>query len=100
MGVRSLIEQVMIDKIGDKGTFKNNLDEFERRGFISKTQKEILEPVLDAGHAAIHRNYKPSMKDVVSLIDIVENIIESLYVNSRRALNIKKKIPLRQQEHK
>lgn len=100
MGVRALIEHVMIDKVGDIGTFKENLNEFEKKGFISKLQKEILEPVLDAGHATIHRSYNPSVSDVGSLIDITENIIESLYVNERRAQRLKGKIPPRPPKEK
>jgi len=93
MGIRALIEQVMIDKVGDQGTFKNNLNEFETKGFISKSQRAVLEPVLEAGHAAIHRAFNPSKDDLIALIDITENIIESIYVNEKRAKEIKKNVP-------
>jgi len=95
MGVRALLEQVMVDKVGDQGSFKKNLDEFETKGFISKSQRAVLEPVLDAGHAAIHRAFNPSKEDLVSLIDITENVIESIYVNAKRAKEIQKKVPKR-----
>lgn len=95
MGIRALLEQVMVDKIGDQGTFKKNLDKFELEGFISKSQRAVLEPVLEAGHATIHRSFKPSRSDLVALIDVAENIIESIYVNEKRIAGIRSKVPAR-----
>jgi len=95
MGIRALLEQVMIDKVGDQGSFKQNLNKFEKEGFVSKSQREVLEPVLDAGHATMHRAFKPSRSDLVSLMDVTENIIESIYINQERVREIKKKIPPR-----
>jgi len=60
MGVRSLIEKVMVSKTADKGTFAKNLDEFEQLGYVSRIQRERLEAILEAGHATIHRAFTPS----------------------------------------
>ena len=84
MGIRALLEHIMIDKVGDQGSFKKNLDEFEKQGFLSKTQREVVEPSLDVGHAAIHRGFKPKPSDVNNLVDIAESILESVYINGRR----------------
>jgi hypothetical protein len=95
MGIRALIEQVMVDKVADQGSFRKNLDKFEHEGFISRTQRIVLEPVLEAGHATIHRSFQPSKNDLIHLIDITENIIESIYINEQRAKKIKDRIPTR-----
>lgn len=95
MGIRALIEQVMIDKVEDQGSFKKNLDKFEHEGFISRTQRTVLEPVLEAGHATIHRSFQPSKNDLIHLMDITENIIESIYINEKRAKKIKDQVPAR-----
>jgi hypothetical protein len=95
MGIRALLEQVMIDKVGDKGTFKKNLDAFERAGFVSNGQRAVLEPVLEAGHATMHRSFKPTTMDVGHLMDITESIIESIYINERRASELSKRVPPR-----
>ena len=83
----------MIDKVGDKGSFTKNIGEFQTQGFISNTQKSFLETVIEAGHATMHRTYKPSMKDIVALVNIAESVIESAYVNEHRAAELKKRIP-------
>ena len=84
MGIRALLEHVMIHKVGDQGSFKANIDAFEKNGFISNVQRKILEPVLEVGHATMHRSYKPSTSAVGNLMDITESIIESVYINGRR----------------
>lgn len=95
MGIRALLEQIMIDKVGDHGSFKENLDAFELKGFVSKSQRTILEPVLEAGHATMHRAFRPTKSDIGNLMDITENIIESIYINEHRALDISKRVPSR-----
>ncbi len=93
LGIRALLETIMIDKIGDQGTFVENVNVFEKEGFISKKQKEVLEPILEAGHAAMHRGYKPNKNEVARLMDVTENIIETIYVNEQRIKGLSDKIP-------
>jgi len=95
MGVRSLIEKVMIDKIGDKGSFKNNIAEFEKLGYISKYQRNHLEAVIEAGHASIHRSYSPTTEDVITLVDITEHIIKTIYLHENKIEQLKMRVPSR-----
>jgi hypothetical protein len=46
MGIRALIEQVMINKVGDNGSFLKNLDAFQRAGYISLVQRDALNDIL------------------------------------------------------
>lgn len=93
MGVRSLIETIMISKAGDKGTFAKNIAEFEKLGYVSMLQRERIEAILEAGHAAIHRAFKPSRADVVTLVDITEHIIETVYLHKSKIDKLKKRVP-------
>jgi len=98
MCVRAIFEAVMIDKIGDQGTFAANIEEFEKQGYLSKKQKELVEPVLEAGHASIHRAYIPKTAQLVTLVDILENIISVVYVHPQKAADLKKGIPVRKKK--
>jgi hypothetical protein len=100
MGIRALLEKIMIDKVGDQGSFTKNLATFLEKGFISTKQKDIIAPVLEAGHATIHRSFKPIKKDVALMMDITESIIETVYVNEYRAKGISTKIPARKKLRK
>lgn len=93
MAVRALLEQVMIDKVGDQGTFAKNIAEFQAKGFISTTQQEFLQTVIEAGHATMHRAFKPSKQDLIALVNIAESVVESAYINENRAAELKKRIP-------
>ena len=95
LGIRALIEHIMIDNIGDNGSFSKNLNKFQSEGFISKLQRNSLEPIIEVGHATMHRAFSPSEKDLIILIDVTESIIESIYINEQRAKKISKKIPKR-----
>lgn len=95
MGIRALLERVMIAKVGDQGTFKANIDAFEQKGFISASQRRALEPVLEAGHAAIHRAFDPTPGDVSDLMDITESVIEAIYVNDHKAAALIRRVPVR-----
>lgn len=88
LGVRALLEQVMIEQTGDQGTFEKNLDKFQSEGFISRLQREALAPVIEAGHASMHRGFKASPAQVDAILDVTENIIESIYVSTLRSKNL------------
>ena len=95
MGVRSLLEKVMISKTGDQGGFDKNITEFERLGYVSKIERKRLEAILDAGHAAIHRDYKPKRADVITLVDIAEHIIETVFIHEKPIAELSKRVPIR-----
>lgn len=95
MGIRSLLEKVMIAKIGDQGSFGKNLAEFEKQGYVSCIQRERLDTILEAGHAVIHRTFMPNTKDVITLVDITEHIIETVYLHEAKIIELKKRVPPR-----
>ncbi len=95
MGVRALLEHIMISKIGDQKSFKKNMREFQNQGYISKIQEETLGHILEVGHAAIHRSYSPTQIELIAALDIVENLIETIYIYTEKAKNIDCNIPKR-----
>lgn len=95
MGVRSLLERIMITKAGDLGTFVQNIAAFEKLGFVSSKQRERLEAILEAGHATIHRAYEPTRDDVVTLVDLTEHIVQTVYLHEPRIVELKKRVPAR-----
>lgn len=95
MGIRALLEQIMIEKIDDNGTFAKNLLRFEAAGYVSALQREQLETILEVGHAAIHRGYKPSEDDLATLVDLTEILVQSIYLHGSRVEDLKSKIPPR-----
>lgn len=88
IGMRALLEQLMIENVGDNGSFVKNLNKFEEQGFLSKIQRAATEPLIEAGHASTHRGFKAKTEEIVYLLDVIENLIESIYVNHKKAKKI------------
>jgi len=88
MGIRGLLEHVMIDKVSDNGSFTNNLKEFERQGHVGSRQFKTLKEVLEIGHAAIHRSYAPDEQAVDFALDFTENLLQSIYIHELKAKGI------------
>ena len=95
MGIRALLERLMIEHVGDRGSFSANLDAFEKAGYVGQRHREIIEATLEFGHASTHRNYNPTRQDITQVLDIAENIIQSIYVSAEQATALKKRIPPR-----
>ncbi|TLD68680.1 DUF4145 domain-containing protein [Phragmitibacter flavus] len=95
MGVRALLESIMIDQVGDNGSFQKQLYNLQIAGGISPRQKKIIEDTLEIGHASIHRNFSPSRLDIISSLDIAEGLIETIYINEGKAQFLKNKVPQR-----
>lgn len=95
MGVRSLLEKIMISKTSDQGAFIKNIAEFEKLGYVSSIQRKRLEAILEAGHAAIHRTFTPNSKDIITLLDLTEHIIETVYLHETKIKELTDRIPMR-----
>jgi hypothetical protein len=93
MGIRALLEQMLVDKVGDNGSFTSNLKKFEMEGFIASKEREVIETTLEVGHASIHRNYNPSKDDLIRTLDITENLMERIYIFPSHATTLQKRIP-------
>lgn len=96
MGIRALLEHLMVSGVGDKGTFGKNLDAFQNSGYLSGKQREIIEPILEAGHAAIHRGFEPSEDDVLTVVEIAESLVETIYIHPEKATKLGQRVPKRE----
>jgi Domain of unknown function (DUF4145) len=95
MGARTLLDMLMNDKISDIGGFKEKLKELEKAGFISSQNRDVLFAALDLGSAAAHRGHAPDRLEVQSVMDIVENVLQAVYVLPRIAKRLKAATPPR-----
>ena len=99
-GGRVLVDMAMIDKVGDVGTFDQKLKALEDAGFVSERNREVLEAALDAGSASAHRGHKYEALQVNQVMDIVENLLQAIYVLERAAQKIKTATPPRKKSSK
>jgi hypothetical protein len=71
------------------------LDQFEKVGYLSERQRTVLDTILEAGHASIHRGWEPTEDDIRTLLDITESVIENVYFHEARAAHLEKAVPKR-----
>lgn len=97
MGLRTLIEVIILEHITEKGSFKKNLMAFVEAGFITKQNASIIENVVDAGHAAIHRAYFPNSSDLHTCVEIVKHLMHGIYILKPKVDRMSANTPKREQ---
>jgi hypothetical protein len=95
MGIRSVLEHVMIAKVGDYHKFSETLEQFYKAGYISLMQRDTLNESLEAGHAATHRFFNPTELDLDILLNITEGILAAIYIHPDQAEFLSKRVPPR-----
>jgi uncharacterized protein YutE (UPF0331/DUF86 family) len=95
MGARTLVDMAILDKVGDVGTFEQKLKALEDEGYVSKRNREVLDAALDAGNATAHRGHQFDSESVNQVMDIVENLLQAIYVLEPAAKKIKTATPAR-----
>ena len=95
MGTRAVLETIMVSETGGRGKFQKNMDAFLEGGYLSLRQRHTVEAILEAGHATIHRRWKPTSANVSALMDITESVIETTYLHEPRARDLEAVVPRR-----
>jgi hypothetical protein len=95
MGARALVDMLMVEKVSDVGSFKQKLQAFEEAGFVSSQNRDVLYAALDVGNAAAHRGHAATRSEIQAVMDIVENMLQSVYVFPDEAKKLKKSTPSR-----
>jgi hypothetical protein len=95
MGSRALIETSMVKKVGDHGNFDSNLQAMVYGGYLSNSNRQYLAVALDAGSASAHRAHRPCVTEMKTVMDIVENLLHSLFVLEKKTKTLAGTIPAR-----
>lgn len=95
MGARTIVDIVLTDKVGDVGSFANKLEALEEKGYVGGKNREFLAVALEAGSAAAHRGISPDEKVLNHVMDIVENLLETVYALEQAANDVRKATPPR-----
>lgn len=81
MGVRALLENIMVETVGDQGSFKANVAAFVNEGYVGTRYESLVLKVLDVGHATIHRGYNVSRDELLVMLGLLESVLEQVYVH-------------------
>lgn len=106
-GTRTAVDQLIVEKIGDAGSFEHKISTLVERNIIDSGQGEMLLALIDAGSASAHRSYKPDTETIHHMMDILEAIFHSLLVEpdkrkelERKAAELRRTTPKSLSEHR
>jgi len=95
MGSRAVLDLLIVDLVGDQGTFNQKLQKMVDEGHLSAKHRDVLVAALDVGHAASHRGYLPTPERVVEVLDILEHLLLGTYILPDSASNLRSSTPAR-----
>ncbi|HUI14052.1 MAG TPA: DUF4145 domain-containing protein [Xanthobacteraceae bacterium] len=96
-GARTVFDRASeLLKIDPALPFKAKLDLLQDRGHISPSERANLDVLTDAGGAAAHRGWKPTTRQLDTIMTIVETFVHRKFVLDAEAKRLKAQIPRRQ----
>jgi len=100
MGIRSVLDMAVVDHDEDEGPFGAKLSRLAAKGHIAAKQIDGLKTLFDFGSASIHRGFAPTRQQVLDALDIVEPLIQSLYLHPNQTTKLARVIPPREKSQK
>ena len=88
VGIRTGLDLIIKEKVGDIGQFEKKLDELVTAGFVSSEERDRLDVLAEAGNAAAHRGYTPTPEALTVVLGILELLIYRLYVETKHAAEL------------
>jgi hypothetical protein len=95
MGARAILDVELTDKLGDVGGFEQKLTTAVEKAWITPKHLAVLTATVDAGNAAAHRSYNPEKEQLDLVLDVVEHVIQLLYILEQHGEQIAKQTPKR-----
>jgi hypothetical protein len=81
-------------------TFTEKVEKLFETGKIGKDEKEHLAVLTEAGGAAAHRAWEPSVEEISALMDIMEAFVYRTFILDPQVASMKSKLPLKPKRQK
>jgi hypothetical protein len=100
-GARTVFDRAAeLLKINPAITFKEKLDALHIAGHIGNAEREHLDVLTDAAGAAARRGWQPTVKQVDTIMNILETFIYRTFVIAGEVSKLKAQIPPKQERQK
>lgn len=90
IGIRALIEAVCSEEKTKGGTLEKRIDDLVIKEVLTKRNADILHKTRLLGNEAAHEIKAPSDLELDVAFDIVENLLETVYIIPKKAERLKK----------
>lgn len=75
--------------------FSKKLDRLVSGGWVGETEREQLAVLVDAGSAAAHRGWRPTVEDLEVLFEVMEPFLQRAFLTKDKVREIAPKVPQR-----
>ena len=86
--------------IDPANTFAEKLNELTKSGRIGTTERDNLDALTDAGSAAAHRGWRPTLRQLDTMMSILEAFLYRTFVLEEEVKRLKPAIPPKPQPKK
>lgn len=91
IGIRTLIEAICQEKNAHGNNLKEKINSLVKLGTLTQADSEILHTMRDLGNESAH-NIKPQSDENLRIaLDVVENLLQSVYILPKIARDLKSK---------
>jgi hypothetical protein len=91
IGIRALVESVCREKEAQGANLKNKIDDLVTKGVLTQDSAETLHSTRLLGNNSAHETIAASDEELDIAMDIVENLIKTVYVIPQKAKRLNKK---------
>ncbi len=88
-GIRALVEAVCSEEAAKGGTLEKKINDLVKKEILSKKNAAVLQRTRLLGNRAIHEMKAPSDAELGVAFDIVENLLETVYIIPKKAERLK-----------
>lgn len=96
IGARTVFDRASeLMKVKTSLSFADKLKKLVETGKISADEREVLGTLVDAGSAAAHRAWRPSIGELSTMLDVVDAFLNRCFVLGGGVQRLKKAVPKR-----
>ena len=77
----------------ESSVFPQKLSELQEKKVISEQEKDLLGPLIEAGGAAAHRAWKPTLDQLNTIMSVIEGFVHRTLLQRDAVEVIRKHIP-------
>lgn len=85
LGVRLLIEMICRERAASGKTLFDKIDDLKSKGVLTHTGADILHKLRSMGNNSAHEAKPSTAKQMMLAVDVVENLLQSVYIHPEQA---------------
>ena len=90
-GLRAIVEGICLERGIQGRNLQQKIDGLAEQGFLAKPQADLLHEHRFIGNSALHELEEPAQDDLLDAVDIVETLLQTIYILPKKADRMRKR---------